>query len=252
MKEEKNDVSKTKWRQIFRKKWFFPAVYIAIAAVLLTVVIWYQSLDNRLPEVLNDDQEVISDQYSPTDPDGDVEAVMDQQEVIQMPISDEDQAEIVTKYYDYNADEEDQENALVFQDNHYYQSTGIDIASVDGETFDVQASLSGTVADTKVDPILGNIVILEHEQNVMTYYASLGEVFVEAGDKVTQGDVIGNAGNNIIGKDNGTHVHFEIRKDDVTFNPEDYFNQPISKLEIVDEGDSHEVDQMDEEANQED
>lgn len=235
MKEEKNDVSKNKWRQVFKKKWFFPAMYLTIAAVLLTVVIWYQSLDNRLPEVLNDDPG-ITDNYVPTSHDGDVESVMDQQEVFQMPVADEDQAEIVTKFYDYNADEEDQENGLVVHGNHIYQSTGIDIVAADGESFDVLASLSGTVVEVKPDPILGNVVILSHAQDVMTYYASLGEVLVKEGDKVKQGEVIGNAGKNDFGKDNGFHVHFEIRKDNEKFNPEMFFNQPISKLDSSDEG----------------
>lgn len=252
MKEEKNGASQNKWRQIIRKKWFFPAVYIAIAAIFLTVVIWYQSLDRNLPEVENH-QDVITDQYSPNNDHGDVEAVMDQQEVLQMPVENKDEAEIVTKFYDYDADEEDQEQALVLHENHYYPSTGVDIKATDEESFEVLAALSGTVSETKTDPILGNVVVLEHDQDVMTYYASLGETSVEEGDNIKQGEVIGNAGENELGKDNGTHLHFELRKNDQTFNPEEYFEEPIGKLaDVIEDKDQHEEDEENEEQNEDD
>ncbi|WP_339213186.1 M23 family metallopeptidase [Ornithinibacillus sp. FSL M8-0202] len=234
MKEE-NKAPKKGWQSIFRKKWFFPAVYLTIAAILLAVVVWYQNMDNQLPQA-GDDQE-LSDNYNPN-PHEDAQPVMENQEVIKMPVADQEQAEIVTKFFDYNASQEDQESALILHNNRYYQSTGVDIVYPDGEAFDVLAALSGSVMEVKEDPLLGNVVILSHDNDVTTYYASLGEVGVEAGDEVKQGDVIGTAGENNFGKNHGTHVHFEIRKADQVFNPEAFFNQPVSKL---DEGKSEDV-----------
>ncbi|SHG84941.1 M23 family metallopeptidase [Ornithinibacillus halophilus] len=229
MKEENKGSSKNNWRRIFRKKWFFPAVYLTVAALLLAVVVWYQNLDNQIPS--GDDQDLAGD-YSPTPHDEDAEAVMDQQEVVLMPVGDdEEQAEIVTKFFDYNSDQEDRENALILYNNRYYQSTGIDIKFADDAAFDVVASLSGTVTDLKEDPLLGNVVVLSHGNDVTTHYASLGEVNVELEDEVKQGDVIGTAGQNLFGKDNGTHVHFELRKEGKEVNPESFFNQPVSKLD---------------------
>ncbi len=227
MKEE-NNTPKNKWSRIFRKKWFFPAVYLTIAALLLSVVVWYQNLDNQIQET-EDDQS--SETYTPAEHDEEAQSVMDQQEVIKMPVVNQDQAEIVTNFYDYNAEQEAKENALVMFNNRFYQSTGIDIASADGETFDVLASLSGTVTEVREDPLLGNVVELSHENDVVTYYASLQEVNVKSGDKVQQGDVLGNAGENMFGQESGTHVHFEIRKDGQEVNPESFFNQPVSALD---------------------
>jgi stage II sporulation protein Q len=229
MKEEKNGASKNNWSSIFKKKWFFPSIYLIVAALLLTVVVWYQSLDNQAKDV--QEGPGISDDYTPNRHDEEAESVLDQEEVIKMPIADEDQAEIVTKFYDYDADQEDQKIALIRFNNMIYQSTGIDIASADGEPFAVKASLSGTVTEVKEDPILGNVVIMSHENGVVTYYASLGEIEVKADTKVKQGETIGTAGKNLFGKDNGTHVHFEIRKNGKELNPEAFFNQPMSKLE---------------------
>ncbi|MYL60218.1 peptidoglycan DD-metalloendopeptidase family protein, partial [Virgibacillus halodenitrificans] len=225
---------KNKWSNIFRKKWFFPALYLTIAAVLLSVVVWYQNLDNQIPDAQDqiDNQE---EGFSPNPNDEDAQPVMDQQEVIEMPVTNQDQAEIVTKFFDYNAEQKDQESALVLYNNRYYQSKGVDIASANDETFEVVAALSGTITEVKEDPLLGNVVVLSHDNDVMTYYASLGDVKVKAGEKIKQGDLLGTAGKNLFGKDSGTHVYFELRKDGKEVNPETYFNQPVSKLENITE-----------------
>src|SRR5699024_4453117 len=227
MKEENNGTPKNKWSRIFRKKWFFPAVYLTIAALLLSLVVWYQNLGNQIDE----SQEENTEEYSPVENDEEAQPVMDQQEVVQAPVENMDQAEIVTKYYDYNADQEAQENAIVVFNDRYYQSTGIDIASAEGETFDVLASLSGTVREIKEDPLLGKVVTLTHDSGVTTHYASLGDVQVSADQEVKQGEAIGTAGINHLGTDNGTHLHFEIRKDGEDVNPENFFNQPLSALD---------------------
>src|SRR5699024_12229503 len=70
------------------------------------------------------------------------ESVVNQTETIEMPVDKEAQAEIVTTFYDYTADEDEQEKGLTFYNNRYYQSTGVDIAADDGESFEVMASLS--------------------------------------------------------------------------------------------------------------
>src|SRR5690625_745508 len=247
MKEE-NNAPKNKWSDIFRKKWFFPAVYLTIAALLLSVVVWYQNMDNQVPDAQEDSE--MSGEYNPSEFDEDAEAVLDQQEVIKMPVQDKEQAEIVTKFYDYNAEQDEQEYGLILYNNRYYQSTGIDIASAEREAFDVVASLSGTVTEVKEDPLLGNVVVVSHENDVMTYYASLNEVEVKADSEVKQGDAIGTAGKNLFGKDNGTHVHFELRKDGKEVDPESFFNQPVSELDKIDvEEEEEEVEE--EEAEQE-
>lgn len=233
MSEEFKGGPKNKWSRIYRKKWFFPALYLTIAAVLLSVVVWYQNLDNQITDTT--ENENLGEEYSPIPNEEGAEPVIEQQELIQMPLENSDQAEIVTKFFDYSAEQEDRENALVLYNNRFYQSTGVDITSADAETFDVVAALSGTVEEVKEDPLLGNVVILLHGEDVKTYYASLEEVSVSAGAEVKQGEKLGTAGKNIFGKDNGTHVHFEIRKDGKEVNPESFFNQPVSSLESITE-----------------
>lgn len=230
MNEENNGTPKNKWSRIFRKKWFFPAVYLTVAALLLSVVVWYQNLENQIPGA-QDDQK--TENYDPIENERDAQSVIEQQEIIKMPVENQDKAEIVTNFYDYNADQEDKESALILYNDRFYQSTGINIKANDGEPFDVLASLSGTVAKVEKDPLLGNVVKLKHENGVTTHYASLGEVNVKEGDKVDQGDVLGTAGENRFGQEAGNHVHFELRKKGNELNPEKFFNQPVSSLQDV-------------------
>src|SRR5699024_10996851 len=71
---------------------------------------------------------------------------------------------------------------------------------------------------------------IAHGDETMTYYASLGEIIVTEGEQIEQGDVIGSAGQNLFGQDNGIHVHCEVVKDGKKFNPETLFNKPVSMI----------------------
>src|SRR5690625_499158 len=228
MKENFSNESKNKWTRIFKKKWFFPALYIVLAAFLLTAVVWYQNIENKLIEGLDEKEQ--TDEYDASSFNEDAQSVLQQEETIKMPVSEEVQAEIVTKFYDYNADQEEQEKGVTLYNNRYYQSTGVNIASNDGETFDVIASLSGTVTAVQEDPLLGNVVIMSHGDDITTYYAGLGEIEVETGAKIKQGDKISTAVENLFSEESGVHVHFEIRKGDTEVNPENFFNEALSKL----------------------
>src|SRR5699024_4471263 len=92
----------------------------------------------------------------------------------------------------------------------------------------------------------GNVVVLSHSDDIKTYYASLHDVAVAEGDELAQGDLIGTAGKNLFGKDNGNHVHFELRKTGEEVNPEQYFNQPLSKLVNYAMDDAEEEEEEDE------
>lgn len=244
MKKENENKTSFNWRKILRKKWLYPAIYITVAALLLSLVIWYQSLDGPLPI---QDQEAleVSDHYIPVSQTGEEDPVIEQTEYILKPVSDDQEIEIVTEYYDYDAEASSQERAIILFDKHYLQSTGIDLARKDGESFDVLASLSGTVKKVKDDPILGTVVILSHKDGVETFYSSLADITVQEGMQVSQGESIGKAGKNVFGKDKGVHLHFEIRKNNVTFNPEQHFNQLISNLMVLDSSNDEEEEEED-------
>lgn len=230
MKEDKRNVSKQSWKRIFKKKWFFPAVYLTVAALLLTGVLWYQNLDNQIPEAIDNEETDLGSSQNPLDYQQDSNPVVNQSEVVKMPVAEESQTDIVTKFYDYAKTSEEQEQALVLYNNKYYQSKGIDIASTEDETFAVTAALSGEVTEVKEDPLLGYVLQMEHDNGISTYYASLQDVKAKAGQKVEQGESIASAGKNVYGQASGTHVHFEIRKDGIALDPETYFNKPSTDI----------------------
>lgn len=250
MKEKENQTKKFQWKNIHKKKWFFPAIYLIAASLLITVVVWYQTLDDPVPEVADHEGEGNNYIIEENDSLESAVPVSDTQEVIKVPVPEEVETSIVTKFYEYDAEDEEQENAIIYHNNSYYQSKGVDIASNDGEAFEVLAALSGTVTNTKEDPLLGKVVVLSHDNNVDTYYASLDELQVKTGEKVSQGDVLGTAGKSLLRKDHGVHVHFELRKNDEAMNPEVYFNQPLDQLTeyaAIEEDDSNDEEDAQEE-----
>lgn len=233
MREEgKKSVTKLKFKRLMRKKWLYPALYLSVAALVLVGVFWYQQSANNVgDEVAEEPKSEVQNEFSTLDNEQqDSMAVMGQDENLQMPVADEKAATIVTKFYDYDAPEEDQESALVLYNNKYYQSQGVDITREDGESFEVTAALSGKVTEVKEDPLYGNVIEITHDKDVTTVYASLNDVQVQAGSEVTQGDVLGAAGQNSFGQASGVHVHFEVRKNGEPFNPESFFGQPLSQI----------------------
>lgn len=66
----------------------------------------------------------------------------------------------------------------------------------------------------------GYLVIISHGNGVQTYYGHASELLCKVGDYVYQGDTIAKVGNT--GDSYGSHLHFEIRINDVAYNPEYY------------------------------
>lgn len=86
----------------------------------------------------------------------------------------------------------------------------VDIAAPVGTP--VFASVAGTVIVAKTGGYnggYGNMIVIQHENNIQTVYGHLHSVSVSAGETVTQGQQIGLVGNT--GKSTGPHLHFEVR-----------------------------------------
>ena len=66
----------------------------------------------------------------------------------------------------------------------------------------------------------GYLVIISHGNGVQTYYAHCSSIITKVGATVSQGDLIAKVGNT--GRSQGSHLHFEIRINDVAYNPEYY------------------------------
>lgn len=101
--------------------------------------------------------------------------------------------------------------------------SGIDFAS--DQTEDVYACADGTVKEVFNDTFMGLSVCIDHGNGIESEYSSLSECFVNNGDAVTAGSVLGKSGDTAsIEKAEGYHVHLEVKKNGVSVNPEEFFN----------------------------
>ncbi len=84
----------------------------------------------------------------------------------------------------------------------------IDLAAQDGTK--VRAADTGTVIKVGwSDNGYGYRIVVDHGIDYVTIYAHLSEYYVEEGDIVTKGEIIGAVGST--GNSTGPHLHFEIR-----------------------------------------
>jgi murein DD-endopeptidase MepM/ murein hydrolase activator NlpD len=67
----------------------------------------------------------------------------------------------------------------------------------------------------------GITVIVDHGDSYKTLYAHLNRNVVKKGDFVERGQTIGMVG--MTGNTSGPHLHYEIKYNQKTVNPEDYF-----------------------------
>ncbi|MBO5477832.1 MAG: M23 family metallopeptidase [Clostridia bacterium] len=94
--------------------------------------------------------------------------------------------------------------------------TGIDIANVINTP--VSSATDGTVILAQsMDKYYGNNIEIENN-GVIFKYAHLNQINVKEGDIIKQGDVIGLMGST--GASTGSHLHFEIKINDRTVDPE--------------------------------
>jgi murein DD-endopeptidase MepM/ murein hydrolase activator NlpD len=99
---------------------------------------------------------------------------------------------------------------------------GIDLAAPLGTP--MLASDGGTIKYAGwCDCGLGLYIEIDHENGTSTVYGHMNAVYVETGDKVNQGDTIGEIGST--GMSTGPHVHFMLKIGDGTVNPLDYLSE---------------------------
>ncbi len=95
---------------------------------------------------------------------------------------------------------------------------GLDIASKTGTP--VIATGDGVVAFMGTDGFLGNAMTIDHGHGIVTRYAHLHQFLKKQGEVVKRGDVIAQVGNT--GRSTGPHLHYDIRMDGISVNPETY------------------------------
>lgn len=216
--EPKNNVSsleeakkrKQTWRRVAKSKWFIPGLYLTLAALLLGTAWFLRDNESTTTTVKPTQDTILPVEKSPT------------AEQMIHPIAKDSEASKTTDFYQENATSQQKESALVKYANTYWPHLGFDFARKDKKSFNVVAVMDGKVVKVDRNPILGELVEIQHANGLVSVYISLDDVKVQLGQNVRQGDILAKAGQNQFEQEQGNHLHFEIRKDDQAVNPSQY------------------------------
>lgn len=134
---------------------------------------------------------------------------------------------ILKNYYSKDDEEKTQEESLIQYENTYLENTGILYGSE--TSFEIIATLDGTVTNIKEDEFLGKVIEIKHSNNLTTYYYSLNEIKVNTNDEVKAGDIIATSGTNKINSSNNSLL-FEVYVKGKTIDPKRFYDMEVSTL----------------------
>ena len=98
---------------------------------------------------------------------------------------------------------------------------GVDIVAKQNSR--ISSALDGSVLFAEWTMETGYVIIIQHDQNIVTSYKHNAELLKKQGDKVKAGEVIAIMGNT--GKETtGPHLHFELWVNGNPINPQDYIS----------------------------
>jgi murein DD-endopeptidase MepM/ murein hydrolase activator NlpD len=92
---------------------------------------------------------------------------------------------------------------------------GVDFVADSGTP--IYASAGGVVAYASMHPSYGNMVEIDHGNDIVTRYGHASKLFVKVGQVVRRGEKIAEVGST--GRSTGNHLHFEVRYKGVAQNP---------------------------------
>ena len=139
----------------------------------------------------------------------------EEEEVVSNPYNG-DNVQVIVGYYNYQGNEIEQEGAIINYESTYLQNSGLTYSS--NSKFDVIAIMDGEVTKVYNNEVLGNIVEITHDNDIVSIYQVLDNVIVKVHDKVNKGDKIAESGTSKIYNTN-YNLHFEVLKNGNIQNP---------------------------------
>lgn len=190
------------------------ACLLAIAAVTVGIVFAVRPNSVTPPTIDNnpseDDNKDPDDDKKPEEPDNPVDTSTSYEFIV--PVKDVNLSQAHVFAYDKTLD-------------RYSLHEGMDFKCNAGT--EVLAAVDGTVKSVALnDKLYGAIVTIEHADGVTTVYKFIEpNENIKAGDKVSRGAVIGKV-TAAMGVENseGDHLHFEVYKNNVMQDPDDYLD----------------------------
>ncbi len=99
---------------------------------------------------------------------------------------------------------------------------GIDFAG--GVGTPILAAAGGVVVYAEYHSAYGNMVEIDHGNELITRYAHASKLHVKVGEMVLRGAKIAEVGST--GRSTGTHLHFEVRQRGIAVNPAQFLQLP--------------------------
>ncbi len=99
---------------------------------------------------------------------------------------------------------------------------GVDITAQEG--LPILAAAGGVVVFAGLHPQYGNMVEVDHGNELLTRYGHAARLLVKVGDIVQRGSKIAEVGNT--GRSTGAHLHFEVRLKGAAQNPARFLRSP--------------------------
>jgi murein DD-endopeptidase MepM/ murein hydrolase activator NlpD len=96
--------------------------------------------------------------------------------------------------------------------------TGLDFQAFSGTP--IVAAAGGVVVTQEFHPAYGNMVEIDHGNDLITRYAHASQVFVKKGDLIKRGKKIAEVGTT--GRSTGPHLHFEVLVQGVPQDPQKF------------------------------
>ncbi len=203
------------------KKMIIPSIYISAVVLIVASILLVISSINKYLTIPKDYNYAVDAQFENIVP------VVETQTTIIKPFLSED-VKVGKYFYDFEADEERQQNSIIFYENTYMQNSGVDYVS--DTVFDVVAVLDGEVISVETDPTLGNIVKLKHDKNLITVYQGIDNIDLKEGSTINQGTIIGTSGTSKINTNYTTSLHFEVYYNGELMDPENFYTLNIADL----------------------
>lgn len=104
--------------------------------------------------------------------------------------------------------------------------SGIDIAAATGEP--IKAVFDGVVVESEYDQWNGYHIKIQHDNGVMSVYCHCSELLFKEGSIVKAGETIAKVGST--GSSTGPHLHFELRINDICYNPQTALNEAMNEV----------------------
>ena len=200
------------------KRIIVPVVYtISLLLIVGSIFMLLRGISNYLEEPINYDHSV-RNVFQNTVP---VQATKNL--IIRPYLSEE--VSIGKYFYDYEGEKTDQEKALVYYENTYMQNSGVDYIS--NNVFDVVSILDGEVISVEEDKVLGKIVQVKHDKDLISIYQGIDEVSVQKGDTINQGEILGVSSTSKINPEYNSSLHFEVYYNGEIIDPENLYTLSI-------------------------